>query len=87
MLPAEAALRFRVFPESTAGSSATWSWTSDAVRLTDGPGNKIQQRSIDDQTVKSKKNARHKKSDPHLSQYAPMAHLQAAEAYSDSFRN
>ena len=80
MLPAVAALRFRVFPESMAGSSA-------AVRLADGPGNKIQQRSIDDQTVKSKKNARHKKSDPHLSQYAPMAHLRAAEAYSDSFRD
>ena len=60
MLPAEAALRFRVFPESTAGSSAARSWTSDAVRLADRPGNKIQQRSIEDQTFQSEQDARQK---------------------------
>ena len=37
LLPAEAALRFRVIVESTAGSSVTRPWTSDAVRLADGP--------------------------------------------------
>ena len=40
LLPAEAALRFRVLADSTDGSSAAPSWTSDAVRLADGPANK-----------------------------------------------
>ena len=80
MLPAEVALRFRVFPESTAGSSTIWPHTSDAVRLADGPTNKTQLRSIKDSVVNLNQNARQKKSDAHLSQYAPKAHLQAAEA-------
>ena len=87
MLPAEAALRFRVRPESTAGSSAARSWTSDAIRLAEGPGNKIQLRSIEDPTVQLNKDARQKKSDAHSNQYAPEAHLQVAEAYSDNFRD
>ena len=49
------------------------------------PGNKIHQRSIDDQTIKPNQNKRQKKSGAHLSQYAPKAQLQAEEAYSYSF--
>ena len=37
LLPAEAALRFRVFTDSTAASSVARSWTSNAVRLAKGP--------------------------------------------------
>ena len=40
--PAEAALCFRVLIDSTDGSSAAASRTSDAVRLADGPANKNQ---------------------------------------------
>jgi len=87
LLPAEATLRFRVRTDSTAGSSAARSWTSDAVRLDEGPANKIQLRSNKDPKAISKQNTRKKKSDAHLSQYAPKAHLQAVEAYSDSFRD
>ena len=85
LLPAEAAPRFRVLIDSTAGSSAVRPPTSDAVRLADGPANKIQLRSIKDPMVNS--NQRQKKSEAHLSQYAPKAHLQAEEAYSDSFQD
>ena len=85
LLPAEAALRFRVLTDTTDGSSAARSWTSDAVRLAEGPANKIQLRSNKDPKAISNQNTRQKKSDAHLSQYAPMAHLQAAEAYSVSF--
>ena len=42
LLPSEAALRFWVLTNSTDGSSAASSWTSDAVRLADGPGNRKQ---------------------------------------------
>ena len=87
MLPAEAALRFRVRPESTAGSSAAQSRTSDAVQLAEGRANKKQLRSIEDPTVQLNKDARQKKSDAHSNQYAPEAHLQVAEAYSDNFRD
>ena len=83
--PAEAALRFRVLTDSTDGSSAARSWTSDAVRLTEGPANKIRLRSNKD--LKAIPNQNTRKSDAQLSQYAPRAHLQAAEAYSDSFRD
>ena len=37
LLPAEAALRFRVLADSMDGSSAAPSRTSDADRLVDGP--------------------------------------------------
>ena len=49
--------------------------------------NKIQLQSNKDPTEISNQNTRQKKSDAHLSQYAPKAHLQAEEAYSDSFRD
>ena len=49
--------------------------------------NKIQLQSNKDPTEISNQNTRQKKSDAHLSQYAPKAHLQAVEAYSDSFRD
>ena len=86
-LPAEAALRFRVLTDSMAGSSTIRSRTPDSVRLAEGPANKIQLRSNKDPKAIPNQNTRHKKSDAHLSQYAPRAHLQAAEAYSDSFRD
>ena len=83
--PVEAALRFRVLTNLTDGSSAARSWTSDAVRLTEGPANKIRLRSTKD--LKAIPNQNTRKSDAHLSQYVPRAHLQAAEAYSDSFQD
>ena len=46
LLPAEAALRFRVLVDLTAGSSAALSWTSDAVRLADGPTHNHHQSKI-----------------------------------------
>jgi len=85
ILPAEAALHFRVLTDSTDGSSATRSWISDAVRLTEGPANKNRLRINKDPKAVSNQYIRQKKSDAHLSQYAPRAHLQAAEAYSDNF--
>ena len=86
-LLAEAALHFRVLTDSMAGSSAVRSWTSDAVRLAEGPANKIQLRSNKHPKAILNQNTRQKKSEAHLSQYAPRAHLRAAEAYSDSFRD
>lgn len=83
LLAAEAALRFRVLIDSTADASVVCSCTSDAIRLAEGPANKIQLRSNKD--PKAISNTRQKKSDAHLSQYAPRAYLQAAEAYSDNF--
>ena len=83
LLLAEAAPRFRVLIDSTAGSSAIRPPTSDAVRLADGLANMIQLRSIKDPMFNS--NQRKKKSEAHLSQYAPKTHLQAEEAYSDSY--
>jgi len=71
--------------DSTAGSSIVWSWASDAVRLPDGPENNTQLRSIKDSAAYLNRNTRQNKSDSHLSQYAPMAHLQAVEAYFDNF--
>ena len=85
--PAEAALCFRVLTDSTDGSSAARSWTSDAVRLTERPTNEIRLWSNKDSTPILNQNARQKKSDAYLSQYAPMAHHRAAKAYSDSFRD
>ena len=87
LLPAEADLHFRVLVDSTAGSSAVRSWTSNAVRLAEGPANKKQLRSIEDPTVQLNQDARQKKSNAHLKRYAPEAHLQAAEAYSDNFQD
>jgi len=87
ILPAEAALRFRVLTDSTDGSSAARSWTSDVVRLAEGPAKKTQPRSNKDPKAISNQNKRQKKSDAHLSQYVPREHLQAAEAYSDNFRD
>jgi len=81
--PAEAALRFRVLTDSTDGSSAARSWTFDAVRLTKRPTNEIRLRSNKD--LKAIPNQNTRKLDAHLSQYAPRAHLQATEAYCDSF--
>jgi len=40
LLPVEVALQFRVLADSTDGSSATTSWTPNAVRLADGPVHK-----------------------------------------------
>ena len=85
LLPTEAALRFRVLTDLMDGSSAARSWTSDAVRLTEGPANKIRLRSTKD--LKAIPNQNTMKSDAHLSQYAPRAYLQATEAYSDSFQD
>ena len=65
--PAEAALRFQVLTDSTVGSSAPGSWTSDAVRLAEGPANKIQLRSNNDSKAIPNQNTRQKKSDAHLS--------------------
>ena len=48
ILPAEAALHFRVLTDSTDGSSAARSWMSDAVRLAKGPASRIQLRSNKD---------------------------------------
>jgi hypothetical protein len=87
ILPAEAALRFQVLTDSTDGSSAANSWTSDAVRLAEGPANKNRLRLNKDPKAISNPYIRQKKSDAHLSQYAPRAHLQAMEAYSDNFRD
>ena len=70
-----------------AGSSAARSRTSDAIQLAEGPTLQKQPSSVEDPMVNLNQNARQKKSDAHLSQYAPMAHLQAAEAYSDNFRD
>jgi len=83
--PAEAALCFRVLTDSTDGSSTARSWTSDAVRLTEGPANKI--RLWPNKDLKAIPNQNTRKSDAHLSQYAPRAHLQAVEAYSNNFRD
>ena len=66
-LLAEAALRFRVLTDSMAGSSAVRSWTSDAIRLTEGPANKIQLRSNNDPKASSNQNTRQKKTYAHLS--------------------
>ena len=85
LLAAEAALRFRVLIDSTADASAVRSCTSDAIRLAEGPANKIQLRSNKDPKAISNQNVRQKKSDAHLSQYAPKAHLQAVEVYSNNF--
>ena len=55
--------------------------------LTKDLQNKIQLRSNKDPKANSNQNTRQKKSDSHLSQYAPEAHLRAAEAYSGNFRD
>ena len=83
--PTEAALRFQVLTDLTDGSSAARSWTSDAVRLTERPTNEIRLRSNKD--LKAIPNQNTRKLDAHLSQHVPKAHLQAAEAYSDNFRD
>jgi hypothetical protein len=86
LLP-EVALHFRVLTDSTDGSSTIQPLTSDAIRLAEGPANKVQLRSNKDPKTISNQNTKEKKSDAHLSQYAPKAHLQAVEAYSESFRD
>ena len=60
ILPVEAALRFRVFLESTAGLSTARSWTSDAVRLADGPAYQKQPSSVEDPTTRTRKRAKEK---------------------------
>ena len=55
------------------------------IRLAEGPANKNRLRLNKDPKAITNQNTRQKKSDAHLSQYAPGAHLQAAEAYSDNF--
>ena len=88
LLPAEVASRFRVLVDSTAGSSAVRPPTSDAVRLADGPAYQKQPSSVEDPTTRTRKRAKSKAvKDSHLRQYVPEAHLQAAEAYSNSFQD
>ena len=86
LLSADVALRFRFLVESTAGSSADPSRTSDTVRLADGPAQKSTTISQGSNSTNEQK-ARQKWLDAHLSQYVPQAQLRAAEIYSDNFQD
>ena len=58
LLPAEVALRFWVLTNSTDGSSAAPSRTSNAARLADGPAYQKQPSSLENPTTQSSKRAK-----------------------------